>query len=50
MGGKIKAKGRAERHPQPPRPPAGDRDGKVSRQRRGKPPALPEFYKADTPR
>ena len=38
-GGKIKAKGRAGRQPQPP-PPAGYSDGKVIRQRRGKPPRL----------
>ena len=43
MGAKKNTKGRVWRQPQPPRPPVGDRDGKVSRQRRGKLPASARY-------
>ena len=43
MGERKNTKGRVWRQPQPPRPPAGDRDGKVIRQRRGKLPASARY-------
>ena len=43
MGATKQTKGRAGRQPQPPHPPVGDRDGRVSRQRRGKLPASARY-------